>query len=204
MTHAEPLAPNHHAHHPGFAGLSGLFAALSMVRGRQPMARLALELTDATTGESVIDVGSGPGVAARLAAARGLLVTGVEPADVMLRVARTLDVRRKVTWMQGRAEDVPMPDASADVVWTLSCIHHVPDVAGALAEAVRVLRPGGRFLAIEREVVAGATGLASHGWTPDQAEALAALARTAGLTDVAVGTHVLPRGTVLSVFARRA
>ncbi len=107
-------------------------------------------------------------------------------------------------WLTGRAEQLPLPDDAIDVVWTLSTIHHVPDVEGALAEARRVLRDGGRFLAVERQVQPGATGLASHGWLPEQAEALAKLASAAGFVDIAVSSHRLPRGPVLAVTARRS
>lgn len=199
---SEALAPNHHAHHPGFSGLSGLLAALSMTTGRAPMARLAVEVTEARPGEDVVDVGCGPGAAARLAARGGMTVTGIDPADVMLRVARLLDLRKQVTWQPAYAEHLPLPDESADVVWTLSTIHHVPDVERALAEARRVLRPDGRLLAVERQVTPGATGLASHGWTPEQADVLADLVRQAGFADVAVTSHRLPRGPVLAVLAR--
>jgi ubiquinone/menaquinone biosynthesis C-methylase UbiE len=48
-------------------------------------------------------------------------------------------------------------------------VHHWHDLDAGLAEVRRVLRPSGRFLAIERQVEPGATGLASHGWTAEQA-----------------------------------
>ena len=196
-------APNPHADHPGFHGVGGLIAALSMLRGRGPMARLAIELTGAQRREDVADVGCGPGVAARLAASAGMNVTGIDPADVMLRVARLLDRRGRVTWKTGYAEHLPLPDGAADVVWVLSTIHHVPDVERALAEARRVLRLGGRFVAIERKTVPGATGLASHGWLPERAEALADLVRAGGFVDVSAVERVLPRGPVLAVAAHR-
>jgi hypothetical protein len=49
-----------------------------------------------------------------------------------------------------------------------------------------VLVPGGRFVAIERQASAGARGLASHGWTGEQAEAFAAACRGHGFGDVRV------------------
>lgn len=117
--------------------------------------------------------------------------------------ARLLDRRGRVTWKTGYAEHLPLPDGAADVVWVLSTIHHVPDVERALAEARRVLRLGGRFVAIERKTVPGATGLASHGWLPEQAEALADLVRAGGFVDVSAVERVLPRGPVLAVAAHR-
>ena len=71
-----------------------------------------------------------------------------------------------------------------------------------------MLRPGGRFLAARAPDHAGATGLASHGWTPEQAEAFAELARAHGFTDVRVERHPSARrrrgrGDALAVLAIR-
>lgn len=199
---ADPtLAPNHHADHPGFSGATGWLAAQTMRFGRAEVADLAGTLVGLTTGERLVDVGSGPGVAARRAAARGAVVTGVEPSEVMLRVARGDDDAGAVTWRPGAAEALPLEDASYDVAWSLSAVHHWPDLDGGLAEVLRVLVPGGRFLAIERRTHAGATGLASHGWTDGQAEAFADACRAAGFADAAVTTHQVKRGPVLAVLA---
>jgi ubiquinone/menaquinone biosynthesis C-methylase UbiE len=199
----EPTAPNHHAHHPGFSGVTGLMAALSMLWRRDAMAETAIELTGAGAGDDVVDVGCGPGVAARLAAGAGMTVTGVDPAPVMLRVARVLDRRHRVSWLAGRVEDLPLPADAADVLWILSAIHHVPGIEAGLREVLRVLRPGGRLCVIERKVTPGATGLASHGWSPAQAETFADLARTAGFTNVAISSPALGTRPVLCVTARR-
>src|SRR4051812_41068912 len=80
--------PNHHAHYAGFSGAAGLVAALSMSVGRDRDARLAARLSGLGPGDVVIDIGCGPGVAARHAASLGAKVIGVDPASVMLRVAR--------------------------------------------------------------------------------------------------------------------
>jgi ubiquinone/menaquinone biosynthesis C-methylase UbiE len=118
----------------------------------------------------------------------------------MLRVARLVSRRgRAVSWAQGSAEQVPVPDASATVLWSLATVHHWKDVHAGLAEAHRVLAPGGRLLAVERRTSADATGLASHGWTGDQAETFASLCRTAGFTDVAVTEHGRGRRSVWAV-----
>ena len=79
-----------------------------------------------------------------------------------------------------------MPTGAATVAWSLATVHHWKDVAKGLAEAHRVLAPGGRLLAIERQVASDATGIASHGWTEQQAESFAAACRTAGFDDVRV------------------
>ena len=108
-----------------------------------------------------------------------------------------------IAWQEGTAEGLPLPDGAATVLWSISTVHHWPDVPAGLAEAHRVLRPGGRLLAIERRTRPGAKGLASHGWTDDQAAAFADLCRTAGFTDVRVETHAPGRHALLAVRARR-
>src|SRR4051812_20625105 len=82
--------PNHHAHYAGFSGIMGLVAATSMTFGRDGDARLAVRLGELHGGGTVVDIGCGPGVAARHAARHGATVIGVDPAPVMRRVARLL------------------------------------------------------------------------------------------------------------------
>jgi ubiquinone/menaquinone biosynthesis C-methylase UbiE len=182
-----PLAPNHHGDHPGFSGITGVLAGLSMVVGRKRVARLACDLAQVSADDQVVDVGCGPGVAARAAARRGAEVTGVDPASVMLGMARRLTPGGlAVRWTEGVAEDLPLPEEAATVVWSLATVHHWPKLDEGLAEARRVLKPGGRFLAIERRTRPGAKGLGSHGWIPEQADAFAERCREAGFADVTV------------------
>jgi ubiquinone/menaquinone biosynthesis C-methylase UbiE len=194
--------PNHHAHHPGFSGVGGLLAAVTMTVGRGGDARLAADLTQLTAHDHLLDLGCGPGAAARDASRRGARVTGVDPAPVMLDVARRLSRGRDVRYLEGAAEAIPLPDRAVTVVWALATVHHWPHVEDGLAEVARVLAPGGRFLAAERRTRAGATGLASHGWTDDQADAFAELCRHAGFADVIVATHPGRRALVTVRAAR--
>jgi SAM-dependent methyltransferase len=198
-------AVNHHAGHPGFAGVTGLLAGLTMIVGRGSVARFAADMAAVSHADHVVDVGCGPGTAAREAARRGAHVTGVDPAAVMLRLARafTRD-RTAIRWVEGSAEHLPQPDGSATVLWSLATVHHWKDVTAGLAEARRVLAPGGRFLAIERQVRSGATGLASHGWTDQQAESFMAQCREAGFEEVRLEKHTPGRRAVLVVAAVRA
>jgi ubiquinone/menaquinone biosynthesis C-methylase UbiE len=196
-----PLVPNHHCHYPGFSGLTGWIAALTMSRGRTDNAELAIDLTKLTAGERVVDIGCGPGAAARLSAELGAHVTGIDPASVMLRVARKADRHHAVTWRQGTAEALPLPDGSHDVAWSLSTVHHWGDLDAGLAEVRRVLTPHGRFVATERLVKFGATGHAGHGWTTEQADRFAELCESAGLHRVTVSRHHSARGELLAVLA---
>ncbi|MET0901639.1 MAG: class I SAM-dependent methyltransferase [Acidimicrobiales bacterium] len=201
MTTSTDHRPNHHADQHAFRGVVGLLAGLSMTIGREREALLATDLTQLTAEDRLVDVGCGPGSAARFAARRGAHVTGIDPASVMLDLARTLTRREPVEYLDGAAEALPIGDAEATIVWALATVHHWPDLDGALPEIVRVLTPGGRFLAMERLTLPGARGLASHGWTDEQAQGFADLCRAAGFTDVTVATHP-GRRRLVSVLAR--
>ena len=198
------MVPNHHADHPGFSGPLGCLIGLTMVVTGRTKARLAATAAAVSAGDHVVDIGCGPGTAARMAARRGARVTGVDPAPVMRRLARAFTPRRApITWSCGTAENLPLSDGSATVVWSLATVHHWKDVNEGLAEARRVLAPGGRLLAIERQSRAGATGLASHGWTEPQAESFGALCRGSGFEKVRVETSGTGRRAVWVVSAVR-
>jgi ubiquinone/menaquinone biosynthesis C-methylase UbiE len=199
---ANPI--NHHADHPGFAGPMGLFAALTMLVAGRRRARIVAELASLSSSDQVVDIGCGPGNSVRAAARRGASVIGVDPAMMMLGVARLVTRDRpNIMWLQGSAENLPLPEHSATVVWSVATVHHWADVVAGLVEVCRVLAPGGRFFAIERRVRPGATGLASHGWTDQQAGSFAACCRTAGLDDVRIETLNLGRRAVQVVNAIR-
>lgn len=200
MSRKEICAPNHHAHYPGFAGLRGLLGAATMILGRQGDARLAEELSDLGPEDTVVDVGCGPGAAVRRAARRAASVTGVDPAPIMLRVARLLGQRsKKVRFIEGTAEALPLPDDSVSVLWSIASVHHWADLDAGLREALRVLRPGARLVAIERRSRPGARGHASHGWTDGHASAFADRCIAQGFTDVRVGRHAYRRRSTISV-----
>ncbi len=204
MTSATDAAipPNHHAHHPGFSGLSGLKAAVFFLFKRHEAAQLAIDLGELGAGDHLVDIGCGPGYAAALAAEAGADAIGVDPASVMLQVAKVRWLRRGIDWRIGTAEVVPVDAGWATVVWSLATVHHWHDIDRGLEEVGRLLAPGGRFVAIERQVDDPlAEGVAGHGWTPEQAEAFADACREHGLVDAVVSRHEAP-GPVLAVVAR--
>lgn len=198
----QQAVPNHHAHFPGFAGFTGLLAAVSMAVGRKGDARLAERLSGLKADDIVVDVGCGPGTAVRWAATKAASVTGVDPAPVMLRVAWILTgTSGTVRYAIGAAEALPLPDGSATVLWTIASAHHWSDLHDALSEAKRILTPSGRLVAIERLSPPGARGHGSHGWTEEQASTFASLCRQHGFVNCQVGRHETGRRTTISVTA---
>lgn len=112
-----------------------------------PLGFLALQ-----AGETVLDLGSGPGLDAFLAARQvGTTgrVIGVDMTPAMLERARASAVRHglpQVEFREGRLERLPVVDASVDAVTSNCVINLVPDKAAVFAEIARVLKPGGRLV----------------------------------------------------------
>jgi ubiquinone/menaquinone biosynthesis C-methylase UbiE len=160
---------------------------LSMAVGRGPAARAVAASAKLSSDDRVVDIGCGPGTAVRQAASHCSSATGVDPDLAMLRLARWISAARRarnVSWLEGSAAAVPLPDASATVVWALSSAHHWPERAAGWAEARRLLAPGGRLLVVERLTPPGARGHAANGITEGGADRLAAELAEAGFSRV--------------------
>ena len=209
LLEADPdLPPNHHAHYPQFDGLFGYMGATRMVTGRQPNADLVASMTpELGAGMHLLDIGCGPGVAAIAAAKTGARVTGLDPSAPMIKAAKALTKLHSpegpIEWVEAGAERMPLPDASVDACWSLKAVHHWPDLERGLTEVARVLKPGGLFIVLEKEVELGATGVDSHGWTPGQAAIFADMLRNDhGFTDVEVQQQQPGKTTALTVNGR--
>ena len=107
-------------------------------------------VADLHPGETVLDLGSGGGIDVLLSARRvgpGGFAYGVDMTDEMLELARanaSTAGATNVEFLKGTIEDVPLPDASVDVVISNCVINLSGDKSKVLAEMFRVLRPGGR------------------------------------------------------------
>lgn len=115
----------------GFAGATRLFVA--------PL----LEAVGVRPGMRLLDIACGTGLAAGAAAAAGARVTAIDFSPAMIVMARSL--RPAVDFQAADAEALPFADASFDAEIANFGIHHVERPERALAEARRVLRPGGTF-----------------------------------------------------------
>jgi L-amino acid N-acyltransferase YncA/2-polyprenyl-3-methyl-5-hydroxy-6-metoxy-1,4-benzoquinol methylase len=110
-----------------------------------------LAVAELHPGETVLDLGSGGGLDVLLSARRvGPAGTayGLDASDDMLTLARANAAQAgagNARFLRGHIDDIPLPDASVDVVISNCVINLAADKARVLAEAFRVLRPGGRF-----------------------------------------------------------
>jgi SAM-dependent methyltransferase len=122
-----------------------LYGSRDLVRRR----RLVRDAVAAAPGERVLDVGCGPGfLSAELlddVAPRGSLV-GVDRSEEMLAIAADRCAGRAAAFLRADATSLPLPHGLFDAAVAVQVLEYVPDVAAALAELRRVLRPGGRVL----------------------------------------------------------
>jgi SAM-dependent methyltransferase len=103
--------------------------------------RRGLLLADVQPGERVLDLGCGAGRFVAALRDHGADAVGVDLAEGALERAR-----RNVPGAEFLATTAELPDSSVDLVWCSEVLEHVPDTAGLLSEARRVLRTGGRLL----------------------------------------------------------
>ncbi|MBV9335941.1 MAG: 3-demethylubiquinone-9 3-O-methyltransferase [Solirubrobacterales bacterium] len=99
-------------------------------------------------GLRVLDVGCGGGLLAEELASRGCSVTGIDPSQGSLAVAREHAARAgwQIDYRPGVAEALALPDSAVDAVICCDVLEHVRSARQAVAEAARVLRPGGLYL----------------------------------------------------------
>ncbi len=152
----------------------------------------------------VADLGCGEGYLTVEASRFASRVIAVDRSAEVLKRARALARRRKVDnviWRRGEIEKVPIRDGGVDVAVLSQALHHAADPSRAVAEAARVVAPGGKVLVLD---------LRAHGegwvrdrlgdrWQGFEDGALARLLKDAGLKDVRVGVGARKSGDPFTV-----
>ena len=130
----DSLAGDYSQYRPGYAP-SIVPAVLSLI------GRPASEV-------DAVDIGAGTGIWTRMLAAQRLRsVTAIEPSDEMRRYGMLAPREHKIVWRQGIAEETGLPARAYDLVSMASSFHWT-DFDKACTEFQRMLRPGGRFVAL--------------------------------------------------------
>jgi demethylmenaquinone methyltransferase/2-methoxy-6-polyprenyl-1,4-benzoquinol methylase len=141
-----------------FAGLPGRYDRVGAIMsfGQDPRWRQTMvAAVEPRPGQRVLDVATGTGMVAFALAARGSQVVGLDQSQEMLGGARAKlaaapeEVRRRVEFTLGQAEQLPFADGEFDALTFTYLLRYVDDVAATLAELSRVVRPGGRIGMVE-------------------------------------------------------
>lgn len=177
--------------------------------------RLLLELLGSVAGKTLLDVGCGDGALAAVLARRGARVTGLDPDRAVLAAARQRlqQATPPLQLVDGRAEALPFRNDAFDIAVAVTSLCFVRDAGQAIAEMVRVVKPGGRlvigdlgrwsFWAMRRRL---------HGWLGDPrwraarfrtAAELRKLVEAAGMTVIEVRSAVYypPSSTAAQLLA---
>jgi SAM-dependent methyltransferase len=125
-------------------GLLGRRAAYQWSEGPDPR-ELTFQAVAEVAPERVLEVGPGPGeLSSRIQSELGADVVAVDISERMVELAKA----RGVDAIVGDVQELPFADGSFDCAIAAWMLYHVPDVARGIAELARVLRPGGRLVAV--------------------------------------------------------
>lgn len=161
-------------------GLGGRLIGRLWVRETATVNDAAVELLAPAPGESILEIGFGPGRTVGLVADRSASVTGVDVSDEMLRLAtrrnaKLIDAQR-VALTVNDGTRLPVEDDSVDAVLSVHNLYFWPEPETTINEVARVLRPGGRVLLVfrgaehplpgrlDRSVYRAVTTQAAIGW----------------------------------------
>lgn len=107
---------------------------------------------------SALDVGAGRGIASYAMARDGFAVTALEPDPSSIVGGGAIrglaqEAGLGIHVVEEFSERLPFPDESFDVVFARAVLHHTRDLEGACREFIRVLKPGGRLIAVREHVI---------------------------------------------------
>jgi SAM-dependent methyltransferase len=198
--------PVTHTRSPQFAreGTAATYRDIHLPRIFEPWAHVLLDLVPVQHGERVLDVATGPGTVARIAAARAGAsgrVVGVDVSPAMLAIARAWPPEPEaalIEYVESSATTMPIPDAAFDVAYCQQGLQHMSDPMRALFEMHRAVRSNGRIglalwvkspFGLFRDVVAS-LGITSDGPQPSEfgrdPQMLVSALRDTGFDDVQV------------------
>lgn len=146
-------------------------------------------------GEHVLDIGAGPGFLAMEIAEQtgpGGRVLGIDMSDAMVHRATRRNDRAWLSYAQGDATDLPVEDASFDVVVSTQVAEYMADLTPFCAEIARVLKPGGRAVILTTDW----DGVVWHSEDPDR------MARVMRAQNTSVAISNVPR--ILTPYLRGA
>jgi ubiquinone/menaquinone biosynthesis C-methylase UbiE len=184
------------------SGFLGWLVGLSMGLKNANRSRWVLGLLGARPGERILEIGFGPGAdIARLVEGVGPTgtVTGIDPSDVMMRMAsrrnRRAIVERIVGLERAAVPDLPFEEASFDAVYSVNCAQFWPDLTQGLAAIGRVLSAGGRAAVAVQPRHRGASRADSERWL----DGLGNAAAQAGFTVIGrkLGPEPVPTAAVV-------
>ena len=124
-------------------GIAPPYSPSDRVAASAALYRLVASAVSLGAGDVALEVGSGTGVGACLLASCGASVHGIDVVESQVAHARAAG--SGVTFSCAPASAVPYPDAYFSVVYSVEALQHFPSVSEFVAEAARVLRPGGRL-----------------------------------------------------------
>lgn len=139
----------------------------------------------------IADLGAGEGVLSQLLARRAEFVHCIDNSPKMVEFGRKLAAQHGIANLEyklGDMADVPLPDASVDIALLSQALHHAPNPDRALAEAHRILKPGGQavILDLRRHGFEKARELYADYWLGFSENALAEMMTKAGFKGVSV------------------
>jgi SAM-dependent methyltransferase len=149
--------------------------------------RAVLDLAGPVSGKSLLDVGSGNGIAAFAFASEGATVYALEPnlsGDFGAGAIKRINESLSVYAVAGTGEAIPLRDRSIDIVYGRQVLHHARELRTFIAECARVLRPDGIFIATREHVA-------------DDASQLRQFLRRHAVHQLAGGEHAYPLCTYL-------
>ena len=155
MQHKTAQAPKTTGRVIHWARLYDLFGSLISFGHDRALRQKLVALVAPQPGESVLDVGCGTGAVTLAAKAKVAAIEahGIDASPEMIEVAKEKAAKAgaEIDFQVALIEAIPFPDASFDLVTSSLMLHHLPDdlKRKGFAEIRRVLKPGGRFLAVD-------------------------------------------------------